>query len=172
MVEEAKYQIIKKLDKVEVRLYPDLIIAEVDGYGDAGFNILFNYISGDNKTRTNLEMTAPVISKNIEMTVPVLSKRDSIAFIIAKDYNLENTPRPNDERIKIQEISKRYVAALRFGGRWITSNFRKKSIQLLEELEKSKIKTKGVFFTMRYSGPFTPWFLRRNEVAIEIEFKS
>jgi hypothetical protein len=37
-------------------------------------------------------------------------------------------------------------------------------------LEKSNIKTKGNIFTMRYSGPLTPWFLRRNEVATEIKY--
>jgi hypothetical protein len=171
MVKEAKYRLIKKLDTVEIRLYNNLIIAEVDGYGDGGFNILFNYISGDNTTQTNLEMTSPVISKNIEMTAPVLSEKDSIAFVMPEGYTLENTPKPNDERIKIQQIPERYVAALRFTGRWTSTNFTKKSKQLFNELQTSHIKTKGNIFTMRYSGPFTPWFLRRNEVATEIDLK-
>lgn len=42
--------------------------------------------------------------------------------------------------------------------------------QLLEELETLKITTKGNVFTMRYSGPLIPWFLRKNEVAIEVDF--
>ena len=41
MVKEVKYQLIKKFDKVEIRLYNNLIIAKVDGYGDSGFNFLF-----------------------------------------------------------------------------------------------------------------------------------
>ena len=32
------------------------------------------------------------------------------------------------------------------------------------------VKPKGNVFVMRYSGPYTPWFLRRNEVAIEVEW--
>jgi hypothetical protein len=170
MVKEAKYRPIKKLDKVEIRLYNKLVIAQVDGYGDGGFNSLFNYISGDNTIKANLEMTSPVISQNIEMTAPVLSEKDSIAFVLPEEYDLENAPTPNDERIKILEISERYVAALGFSGRWTTSNFTKKSKQLLEELRTSKIKAIGNVFSMRYSGPFTPWFLRRNEVATEIDF--
>ncbi|NIT54670.1 MAG: heme-binding protein [Phycisphaerae bacterium] len=171
MVKEAKYRLVKKLNKVEIRLYNTLIIAEVDGYGDEGFNLLFNYISGNNISQTNLKMTSPVISQNIEMTAPVLSEKDSIAFVMPEEYNLENTPKPKDKRIKIKQIPKRYVAALRFTGRWTTSNFTKKSKQLLEELKTSNIKTNGNIFTMRYSGPFTPWFMRRNEVATEIDFK-
>ena len=171
MVKEAKYRLIKLLDKVEIRLYNNLITAEVAGYGDGGFNLLFNYISGNNTTKANLEMTSPVISQNIEMTAPVLSEKDAIAFVMPEEYTLENTPKPNDERVKIQQIPERYVAVLRFTGRWTTSNFIKKSKQLLKELQTSNIKTKGNIFTMRYSGPFTPWFLRRNEVATEIDFK-
>ena len=106
MVKEAKYRLIKKLNKVEIRLYDNLIIAEVDGYGDGGFNILFKYISGDNTTQTSLEMTSPVISKNIEMTAPVLSEKDSIAFVMPEGYTLENTPKPTDERNKIQQLLK------------------------------------------------------------------
>ncbi len=171
MVKEVKYSFIKKLDDVEIRLYNSLIIAKVDGYGDAGFNLLFNYISGNNTQKANLEMTSPVISQNIEMTAPVLSEKDSIAFVIPEEYTLETTPNPNDERIKIQRLPERYVAALRFTGRWTSSNFARKSKQLLEKLRKSNIRTKGDIFSMRYSGPLTPWFLRRNEVAIEVDFK-
>jgi len=86
-------------------------------------------------------------------------------------FNLENTPKPNDQRIEIQKIPPRHIAALRFSGRWTSINFSKKSSKLLKELEKINIKTIGNVFTMRYSGPFTPWFLRRNEVAIEIDFQ-
>ena len=171
MVKEVKYQIVKTFDKIEIRLYDKLIIAEVDGYGDGGFNLLFDYISGNNQTKMNLEMTAPVISKSIEMTAPVLSENKSIAFVMPEGYTLVNTPRPNDERIKIKQIPERYVAALRFSGRWTNSNFAEKSNRLLTKLQKSNIKPKGNVFSMRYSGPFTPWFLRRNEVATEIEYR-
>jgi effector-binding domain-containing protein len=114
-------------------------------------------------------MTSPVISQNIEMTAPVLSEKDSIAFVMPEEYTLETTPKPNDERIKIQHIPERYVAALRFTGRWTSSNFAKKSEQLLKELQKAKIKIRKNIFAMRYSGPFTPWFMRKNEVATEVQ---
>jgi hypothetical protein len=74
--------------------------------------------------------------------------------------------------VKIVEVPERVVAALRFSGRWSKLVFKKKSKELLEELDKAKIKTTGNVFSMRYNGPFTPWFLRRNEVAVPIEFES
>ena len=85
MVKEVQYHIIRKMDRVEIRLYEKLIIAEVAGYGDNGFNLLFDYISGNNTTKTNLEMTAPVLSED-----------NSITFVMPEIYTLDNTPQPND----------------------------------------------------------------------------
>jgi hypothetical protein len=169
MVKEVKYRIIKALDNIEIRHYDKFIIAKVDGYGDGGFNLLFDFISGNNSSKSNLEMTSPVISRNIDMTAPVLSEKESIAFVMPEEYTLENTPTPNDKRVRIEEIPERNIAVLKFSGRWTSSNFEEKSEQLLRQLKKLEIQTKGNLFSMRYNGPLTPWFLRRNEVAIEIE---
>ena len=168
MVKQAIYRTIKRIDKVEIRLYPALIIARVKGYDDNGFNILFNFINGNNQQKSKVKMTAPVISQHIEMTSPVISDRGSIAFVMPKKYALETTPIPLDERINIISIPSRIIAALKFTGRWSQSIFDKQSKLLLNEISKYDIKKKGNLFIMRYSGPFTPWFLRRNEVAVEV----
>jgi effector-binding domain-containing protein len=70
--------------------------------------------------------------------------------------------------VKIVEIPERVVAVLKFSGRWSNSVFKKKSEEIIEELKKTGIKSVGQVFTMRYNGPFTPWFMRRNEVAVEV----
>jgi hypothetical protein len=171
MVKEVKYRLIKTLDNIEIRRYNKLIIAKVDDYGDGGFNLLFDFISGNNSSKSNMEMTSPVISRNIDMTSPVLSEKESIAFVMPEEYTLENIPTPNDKRVRIEEIPERNIAVLKFSGRWTSSNFEEKSEQLLRRLKKLEIQTKGNLFSMRYNGPLTPWFLRRNEVAIEIENK-
>ena len=94
-----------------------------------------------------------------QLLSPVLSERKSIAFVMPKKYSLNNLPKPIDERIKIIAIPSRIIAALRFSGRWSSS------------LETEKFSVKGSVFSMRYSSPFTPWFLRRNEVAVEVSLK-
>ena len=171
MVAQAKYEVITEIGKVEIRRYPLLVIARVDGYGDGGFNLLFSFITGNNKQKSNVAMTAPVVSEEIAMTAPVLAETDSIAFVMPEGFTLESTPKPLDNRVKIVEVPERVVAALRFSGRWSNSLFKKKSKELLEELKKANISTVGNFFSMRYNGPFTPWFMRRNEVAVPIEFE-
>ena len=82
MVEQARYKILRRIGKVEIRSYPTLVIARVDGYGDAGFNILFSFITGNNRQKSNVKMTAPVLSQKIAMTAPVLSETSSLAFIM------------------------------------------------------------------------------------------
>jgi hypothetical protein len=169
MVEQARYEVLRKIGKVGIRRYPLLILARVDGYGDGGFNILFQFITGNNRQKSNVKMTAPVVSQQIEMTAPVLSEIGSLAFIMPEGLTLETTPEPLDDRVKIVEVPERVVAALRFSGRWSNSIFKRKSGELLKELENARVKIVGQVFSMRYNGPFTPWFLRRNEVAVAVE---
>jgi len=169
MVEQAKYEVLKKIGKTEIRRYPRLVIARVDGYGDGGFNLLFRFITGNNRQKSDIAMTAPVVSEQIAMTTPVLSETDSLAFIMPEEFSLEKTPEPLDDRVKIVEIPERAVAALRFSGRWSNSIFKKKSEEMLKALAESGMKTAGQVFSMRYNGPYTPWFMRRNEVAVPVE---
>jgi hypothetical protein len=169
MVEPARYKVLKRIGKIEIRRYPRLVIARVDGYGDGGFNILFRFITGNNRQKSDIAMTAPVVSEQIAMTSPVLSETGSIAFIMPEGFTRETTPEPLDERVKIVEIPERTVAALRFSGRWSDSVFKKKTEDLLVEIKNAGLKTSGQVFSMRYNGPYTPWFLRRNEVAVQVE---
>jgi len=169
MVEQAKYEVLKKIGKIEIRRYPRLVIARVDGYGDGGFNLLFRFITGNNRQKSDIAMTAPVVSEEIAMTAPVLSEKGSIAFIMPEGFTRETTPEPLDDRVKIVKVPERVVAALRFSGRWSNSIFQKKTEELLAEIENAGLKVAGQVFSMRYNGPFTPWFLRKNEVATEVK---
>jgi hypothetical protein len=171
MVATVRYTVESRLNKVEIRRYPKIAIAKVEKPEDEAFNLLFRFISGENRQRSKVKMTTPVISQRIEMTAPVLSDAGSMAFVMPEEYRLETTPEPLDNRVRIVELPERLVAALRFSGRWSSSLFEKKKKELLEELARAKIETKGSVFTMLYNAPFTPSFMRRNEVAVEIKPK-
>jgi len=52
-------------------------------------------------------MTAPAIPQYMrtrEMTALVLLEIDSMAFVMPEGYTLETTPKPNYNKIKIQQI--------------------------------------------------------------------
>ena len=114
-------------------------------------------------------MTSPVVAQQVEMTSPVLSETGTMAFVMPKEYTLETTPEPLNSQVKIDEIPTRLIAALCFSGGWSEAHFEKETQELLDELAKAGIKTKGKVFTMLYNPPFIPGFLRRNEVAIEVD---
>ncbi|HEX4921374.1 MAG TPA: heme-binding protein, partial [Candidatus Bathyarchaeia archaeon] len=161
----------RRFEHVEIRKYPRMVVARVDGYGDSGFNFLFRFISGQNNQNLKVAMTAPVVSENIAMTAPVLSGESSIAFVMPKNYALESTPHPTDERVKIAEYPPGYVAALRFSGRWTRKAFERRSKEMLDELKRVGVATRSDIFFMRYNSPFSPWFMRRNEVAIVVAWQ-
>ncbi len=176
MVETIKYEEIRKLGKVEIRHYPRIIIAKVDNRVSDSFGLLFRFISGQNKQKEKVKMTSPVVSQEssqeIKMTSPVFSEFSNngyMAFVMPSEFTFETTPEPLDDDVKIEKLPDRTLAVLRFSGSWSEKNFETKTKELFDELSKARIKTKGGVFAMLYNPPFIPSFLRRNEVAIEIQ---
>lgn len=174
MTEFVEYQVVRALGPVEVRKYPQIILATVsDANDDTAFSILFRYISGDNEVGERMAMTAPVVSQSvswerIEMTSPVISDRSSFSFALPGKYDMRTAPRPLDPRIRIVGVPSRLVAALRFSGRAYAREVMVREGELLRVLKENGISARGSPFLMRYNSPFAPGFLRRNEVGVEI----
>jgi hypothetical protein len=91
-----------------------------------------------------------------------------MSFIVPSNYTRETIPEPTDPHIIIQELPVRYLAVLRFSGWGREDTVEKKKRVLIETLKVNNIELKGEVVLMRYNPPFTPWFLRRNEVAVEV----
>lgn len=179
MVEQASYQVRRRLGKVEVREYGPMVVARVRDRGDSAFYHLFRFISGDNRQRSKVAMTAPVIQERqagragprgeeIAMTAPVIGEGDFMSFVMPEGYTLGTTPEPLDPLVTIEEVPARHLAVLRFSGRWTAAAFERRSRQLLDALLEAGIEPQGDVLTMVYNPPFTPPFLRRNEVAVEV----
>ena len=137
------------------------------------FAILFDYISGNNEPNQQIAMTAPVISKRpagarIAMTAPVISGQDSFSFVLPSSYDIKTAPRPRDPNIRLEQVSSRILAVVKFSGRAHEHDISEEEQILSETLAKNNILSKGTSFLMRYNSPFTPGFLRHNEVGIEI----
>ena len=171
LVETPSYEVTRKLGEVEIRKYPQLFLATAKGSADL-FGLLFRYISGANKGSSKISMTAPVITpEEIAMTSPVVTDADSMSFIVPSKYTRETIPEPTDPHITITEQPVRSLAVLRFSGLARIDTVEKKKQVLLETLRKNNTETRGDVIVMRYNPPFTPWFLRRNEVAVEVNIK-
>jgi len=180
--EEAPYNVTTTDDIFELREYAPQVLAEiiVDGdlesAGNKAFRPLFRYISGDNKSRGKIAMTAPVsqeqTGEKISMTAPVSQQsvqgKWAVSFMMPASYTMENLPTPDDPNIKLRQVPARRVAAVSYSGFWSE----KKYLQYKQELENwitaKNLKVIGEPVWARYNPPFTLWFLRRNEILIPI----
>ena len=180
--EEPKFAVEIKKDEYEIRKYGATLVAETeveaefDDAGNRAFRILADYIFGKNKTKTKIDMTAPVSqtskSEKIEMTAPVsLSKAERgfrVQFTMPSSFTMATLPEPIDPRVQLREIPERRVAVLRYSGSWSQTRYEGKLKTLKEALAADGVKTIGEPIFARFNSPFQIWFLRRNEIWIEV----
>ena len=102
------------------------------------------------------------------MTSPVISKGNYMAFCLSSTYSMDTAPVPINPSVNIESFPKRTLAVIRFSGKTNEARINKYSQKLKSRLEIEQLSTKGSIILLRYNGPFTPGFLRRNEVAIEL----
>ena len=182
-IEKAKYQVIEKEGKFEVRQYKPQIVAETvvdadfDGAGNMAFRRLFNYISGENRKKESIAMTAPVnqkiSSEKIAMTAPVNQQKSEsnyvVSFLMPSKYTMETLPEPVDSSVRLRQIPARKIAAIRYSGSWSRKRYEAKKILLEQFIKKKGLRITGPDIFARYDPPFQIPFLRRNEVLFEIE---
>ena len=182
-IEKAAYELLQKEGSFEIRQYDPQIVAEtyVEGefekVGNAGFQRLFDFISGNNLKKQSISMTAPVTqaagSEKIAMTAPVSQEKKGdqwrITFLMPAEYTLEALPKPQDERVMLVQQPGRLLAAVKYSGTWSRENYEQNKARLEEYIQANGLKQIGTEIWARYDPPFMPWFLRRNEVLIPVE---
>ena len=163
MSAELPYEVERIIEGVEIRRYPAMVLATVHDMPDnEAFGILFKYISGNNRS------SRQEVGLRIAMTAPVISASDSFSFAMPPSYSMESAPAPLDPRSVLERLPERRVAALRFSGIAREEAVKARSRHLLETLARHELRASGAPFLMRYNAPFTPGFLRRNEVGVEL----
>jgi hypothetical protein len=181
-IEEAPYEVVRKDGKFEIRDYASHILAEtvvegdLEDAGNKAFNRLFAYISGENSGRDKLAMTAPVsqqrAGEKIAMTAPVGQQRAgddwAVSFMMPSEYTLETLPEPDDPLVILRQVPPRTMAAVRYSGFWSEKNYRKYKAELDAWVAAEGLVITGDPVWARYNAPFTPWFLRRNEILVPV----
>jgi hypothetical protein len=82
---------------------------------------------------------------------------------------LDTAPEPLDPRVKIREVPAHRVAAVRFSGFWSEDNYQRHLNQLTTGLQAAGLRWKREPVYSRYDAPWTPWFMRRNEIWLALE---
>lgn len=181
-IEEANYNVVVKDDQFEVRDYSAHVLAEtlVDGdleeAGSKAFDRLFRYISGDNLSRNKVAMTAPVSQERarekIKMTAPVSQQRGqekwAVSFMMPAAYRLETLPVPSNPAITLRQVPARRMATVRYSGFWSEARYLEHKTALESWIREKGLTVSGDPVWARYNPPFTPWFMRRNEILIPL----
>ena len=182
-IEEAKYDVVKKDNKFEIRDYAAHILAEtvvegnLEDAGNEAFKRLFRYISGDNRSGDKVVMTASVSqeprSEKIKMTAPVGQQRAKdnwvVSFMMPGSYTLETLPKPKDPMVTLRQVPARRIAAIRYSGFWSENRYLQHKVKLESWIQRMGFTIVGNPIWARYNSPLMPWFLRRNEILIPID---
>ena len=182
-IEEATYTVVERDGEFEIRDYAPHVVAETvvagsfDRAGNEAFSRLFRYISGDNRSRHKVAMTAPVSQgsegEKIAMTAPVEQQpaedRWVVSFTMPASSALQTLPEPGDPQVTLRQVPARRMAALRYSGRWTESSYLRHKMELESWVRERGLRSVGDPVWARYNPPFAPWFLRRNEILVPVD---
>ncbi len=186
-IETPPYQVIRSGRGYEIRQYESRILAEVRVSGEYrsaindGFRNVAGYIFGDNTASDSIAMTAPVLhekqaaAQKIAMTAPVLHEKDAdtdvytVAFVMPGAYTLDSLPTPNNPDVVLREAPPARFAVLRFRGFAREKTIERRTKRLLALLERDNIVVTGASTVAQYHPPWTPPFMRRNEILAPVE---
>lgn len=148
-------------------------------------------VAAQGESGAKIAMTAPVITQEaqrgepekIAMTAPVVTQESeggsetegkkklvTMQFILPAQYtSVESAPKPTDERVIVKEIPARKFGATTFSGVADDNLVEKKLAGLRTALEKAGFTITGQHLLARYNPPWTPGFLRTNEVLLPVQ---
>jgi hypothetical protein len=182
-IEKAKYKVTTREGNFEIRQYSPQIVAETivdadfENAGNVAFRRLFDYISGNNRKKESISMTAPVNQKarfeKIAMTAPVNQYQSKgrfiVSFVMPSKYTMASLPEPLDSNVVLRKVPSCKLAALRYSGSWSKERYDVQKKRLEEFIRNKDLKITGEAIFARYDPPFQLSFLRRNEILIPVE---
>ena len=143
--------------------------------GNKGFRILAAYIFGQNKGARKIEMTAPVsqTASQIAMTAPVAQMAGATGYVIQfampPEWTLETLPEPLDARVTLREMPARELAVISYSGTWSQERYEEQLTMLRDAMAYEGLAAHGEPVWARYDPPWKPWFLRHNEIWLEVD---
>ncbi len=163
--EQPPYRVLARLDDgVEVRAYAGRSAVEtpiMDGRDGEAFSRLFAYITGANRGPAG-------VSRSIAMTVPVESSGlGTLRFFLPRAVAAA-PPAPTDPRVHLVTLPAGTVAARRFSGTLSRVELDRQDAILRSAVAAGGWRVTGATARFGYDPPFTPPFLRRNEVVVPV----
>jgi len=160
--ESAPYRVLRADGAFELRDYPKLVLVQtpMSGSNDS-FMKLFRYIGGQNTATQKISMTTPVFMSGAETN-------GTMSFVMPKTMRSEDVPQPTAANVSVSSIAPGQFAVFRFSGSRNARNETDALAQLNAWLKRQNLQPDGDPMFAYFDPPWTPPFLRRNEVMLRI----
>ncbi len=165
--ETAAYEVIEKQGRFELRQYAphEVVVTSMkSGQQNGSFGKLFQYISGRNEGEQKIAMTTPVF-----MPATAEGKMEEMQFVVPVDVSATGAPSPSNEAVQVRKKPGGKFAVIRYSGNGRGELRLKKLEELRAEILNRGLSEKDDPVFAGYDPPWTPGFLRRNEVLIRVE---
>jgi len=165
--ETPVYKVVEKDDAYEIRDYPALTIVSTPmqkSGEDGSFMKLFRFISGRNEHSQKISMTTPVL-----MTGTISG---TMSFIVPKDVAEHGVPAPSNPDVTVSTKPAARYAVYRFSGPSKPEPSEAASKKLLAWASSKNLPVSGSPIYAYYNPPWTPGFMRRNEVLLRLEHQA
>jgi hypothetical protein len=164
--ETARYDVLSKDADIELRRYAPMVVVTTalePGDRNGGFGRLFRFISGENASKQKIAMTTPVFMPSTTEGRPV-----TMQFVLPAGIEKAGPPQPTGSKVALESRPGALFAAIRFRG-YRSQEKQQMAMEALRAWIKSTGRTaKGDPVFAYYDPPWTPEFMRRNEVLIEV----
>jgi len=163
--EEASHKVLIKNGSIQLRSYPDLQLVETStNQGNGGFMRLFRYIDQGNSKTEKIAMTTPVFMQKIE-------GNEIMSFVLPASMSRNNVPEPLDENVQVRTRSIGLYAVSRYSGKRVDGGSNKAKRELNDWILNNGYEQLSEPINAYYDTPWTPSFLRRNELLIRVKKK-
>lgn len=164
MTERQQYDVVRRIGRAEVRRYHACVLADVTVHAayryaaNLGFRPLVTYIS-----RNSIAMTAPVIQEQQDPDSWIVS------FVMPAGMRLSDLPLPADAQLSLRNAPAQDAVALQFSGIATEAKMHQQERELRAIMQHEHLRPAGPMRLARFDPPWTPGFMRTNEVVIPIE---
>jgi len=168
--ESAPYKVGRTDGKFELRDYPALTVVETPmtrggNEADGSFNRLFRFITGGNEAKQKIAMTTPVFMSGSNTNT-------TMAFVLPAKLKADAVPKPSDAAVTVRELPAGRFAVLRFSGGRSAKHDEDALGRLRAWMRAEGLKELSPPVYGYFDPPWTPGFLRRNEVMLRTEGKN
>ncbi|KAK0131307.1 Heme-binding protein 2 [Merluccius polli] len=167
----------KQGEDYEVRTYPAAKWVSTTTTGlqwdpaiSVGFRKLFKYIQGNNQSKVNVNMTAPVTTLVEPGAGPACESTFTVSFYIPLELQ-ENPPEPSDETVFLENRKEITVYVRTYGGFSKEQSKRENLLKLVESLQRDGVSFQDQpYYVAGYDSPFKltnrcneVWILKKPE---------